>query len=103
MSDRHENALDALGFEWDEPKRKSNIEKHGIDFVDAIAIFAEAHVDVASKHSSEPRREATGKLGDRFITVVYTIRGDVIRVISARIARRHDRERYPALYARGDP
>ena len=103
MSDQFEIALDALSFEWDEPKRKSNIEKHDIDFVDAITIFAEAHVDVASKHSSEPRREATGKLGDRFITVVYTMRGDVTRVISARIARRHDRERYRALHPRGDP
>lgn len=103
MSDHNENSPEELRFAWDELKRRLNIQKHDIDFVDAIAIFAESRLDVASKHSSEPRREATGKLGDRFITVVYTMRGDAIRVISARSARRHDRERYRALYARGDP
>ncbi len=103
MSDQFENALDAMSFEWDEKKRKSNLEKHGIDFADAIEIFARAHVDVASNHPGEFRRESTGRLDDRIITVIYTRRGVAIRVISARIARRNERERYRALHARGDP
>ena len=32
-----------MHFEWDETKRETNIEKHGIDFIDAIAVFFDLH------------------------------------------------------------
>lgn len=102
MSDQRDNAPEATSFEWDEKKRNSNLEKHGIDFVDAIEIFLSAHVDVVSKHPGELRHEATGEVAGRIVTVVHTRRGDVIRLISARIARRNERERYRALHAGGD-
>lgn len=38
-----------MDFEWDEEKRLANIEKHGIDFVDAVAIFGNPHVTAPAK------------------------------------------------------
>jgi uncharacterized protein len=42
-----------MHFEWDEQKRITNLDKHGLDFVEASAIFETPHVVVPSAHSSE--------------------------------------------------
>ena len=83
-------------FEWDETKRLANIEKHHIDFVDAISIF---HQDVLTapderKAYAEQRHIAVGLMHGIEIVLVYTERGERIRVISARRANRHERENY---------
>lgn len=103
MRDQNETAVGASNFEWDENKRLSNIRKHAIDFVDAIEIFAGDHIDLESKLGNEPRRQATGKLGNRFVTVVYTVRTPKIRLISARPARDNERRTYRAVFTSGDP
>ncbi|MDR3373933.1 MAG: BrnT family toxin [Ancalomicrobiaceae bacterium] len=103
MSDQNNAPLDASSFEWDENKRKSNIEKHHIDFADATEIFYGLRVDLPAKHPSEIRRKATGLLDGHFVTVVYTRREGVVRIISARRARDNERRTYRALYDRGDP
>lgn len=83
-------------FEWDEHKRLSTLHKHGIDFIDAIEVFAEAHVVLQGKSEVEDRKIAIGRLGGISIAVVFTMRGDTIRIITARRARRNEREHYYA-------
>lgn len=86
-------------FEWDEQKRRSNLEKHGLDFFDVSAIFETPHVEVPSAYGGEEERAlAIGLLEGRTVTVVYTTRGDVIRVISFRRARHEERQKYKALH-----
>jgi hypothetical protein len=90
-----------LEFDWDEQKRKKNIEKHGIDFFDAAKIFWGNTVQKVSKqeyNDSEERILATGKIGDDILTVVYVRRGNIIRIISARKARDNERRKYQSIY-----
>ncbi|MCB5173712.1 BrnT family toxin [Microvirga lenta] len=85
-----------LNFDWDERKRRSNIEKHGIDFLDAIEVFGDP--DALSFRSraehEEDRYLIIGRCKGRVIAVIYTWRGETVRVISARMARREERQRY---------
>ncbi len=84
-----------MQFEWDEQKRLSNLVKHGLDFWDAWAVFESAHLVVPSTQGGEEARFlAIGTWEDRAVTVVYTLRGDAIRVISFRRARHEERRRY---------
>lgn len=75
-------------FDWDGDKRLSNIEKHGIDFDDVDHVFEdERSVNYPSSRDGEERFVLVGWLGNRLISVVHTLRGDTIRIISARAAR----------------
>ena len=85
-----------MQFEWDENKRKSNIEKHGIDFVDAVKIFDGFIIrrkDTRADYG-EDRYVTTGLLDNVEITVIYTPRNDKRRIISARRARVSERKEY---------
>jgi hypothetical protein len=83
-------------FEWDEEKRRRNIEKHGIDFIDAKEIWQDLVIEMPSgqPHHGEDRILAIGLCEGRCITVVYTWRGDNRRLISARKARTNERTYY---------
>lgn len=85
-------------FEWDEAKRRKNIEKHGIDFVDAALVLLDLTVDVPSGYAMEPRRKATGYWDGKLITVVYTLREGKTRIISARRAWANEQRAYRELY-----
>ncbi|MBF0474646.1 MAG: BrnT family toxin [Deltaproteobacteria bacterium] len=88
-----------MRFEWDERKRQSNIEKHGLDFLDVIAVFEAPHVVVPSIYGGDEERFlAIGIFEGRCVTVVYTIRTKVIRIISFRRARHEERQKYQKLY-----
>lgn len=84
------------GFEWDEAKRSVNIDKHGIDFRDAVGIFDEPHLTFPSVRGDEERQVTLGVLGTTVIALVWTDRDGTIRLISARAARRHERDIYHA-------
>ena len=91
-----------MRFAWDERKRLSNLEKHGLDFFDVSAIFEAPHIAVPSAHEGEEERFlAIGVFEGRFVTVVYTIRSEAIRIISFRRARHEERQKYQELYGRG--
>jgi uncharacterized DUF497 family protein len=83
-------------FEWDEHKRRANLSAHGIDFEDALGIWDAPVLEVpsAQTHHGEERFLAIGRLKDLMVTVVFTRRGENRRLISARIARRDEREEY---------
>ncbi len=80
--------------EWDEEKNEANRQKHCIDFMDALEVFEGLHLLIPSPRNEEERWLAIGMMGDVWITVVFTVRGSVCRIISARRARRNEREAY---------
>ena len=87
-----------MRFEWDERKRFSNPEKHGLDFLDVVAVFEAPHVEVPSTYPGKERRFlAIGTLEGRYVTVVCTIRGETIRIISFRRARHEERQTFEKL------
>lgn len=91
-----------MEFEWDEDKRRLNLEKHGIDFEDAIAIWEGDVVQSVSGQGqyAEERVLAFGLLAGRVICIVFTHRGERTRIISARRARHHEREDYQKAIVR---
>jgi uncharacterized protein len=88
-----------LRYEWDEQKRLTNQIKHGLDFYDVSSVFEYPHVIVPSAHGSEARFLSIGNFEGRFVTVVYTMRGERIRIISFRRARNAERDIYQKLYS----
>jgi len=91
-----------LEFEWDEVKRQTTLDKHGFDFIDAVKIFEGDVLRARSSFEGEERWIAIGLLNGIEIAVIYTIRGDIYRIITARRARQKERDLYDAHYpARG--
>ncbi|MEY2857466.1 MAG: hypothetical protein RLZZ74_1778 [Cyanobacteriota bacterium] len=86
----------SIEFEWDEQKRLSNLQKHGIDFIRACKIFDSFTVEFEDNRYdySEDRCVAVGETNGQILTVVYTYRGGGIRLISARQATRYERNLY---------
>jgi uncharacterized DUF497 family protein len=80
--------------EWNEEKAASNRRKHGIDFDEAIEIFYGTSLLRRSDRNDEERWLAIGESEGRVVTVVFTWRGDTLRIISARRARRNERRAY---------
>ena len=88
--------FDELAFEWDEGKERENIRIRGISFKDAADAFfdyrrMERHDDDSS--DMEDRWQTMGFVDD-VLFVVYTERGDAIRIISARVAEPFERRIY---------
>jgi uncharacterized DUF497 family protein len=88
-----------MDFEWDEAKRHSNLEKHGIDFRDARAVFdGRPYVTIASARGSEHRSLTLAMLAARLIAVAWTWRSESIRIISVRSARDAEKRQYRQLH-----
>jgi uncharacterized protein len=85
-----------MDFEWDEAKQKSNRRKHRIDFATAAKVFLDPHLIEFDETdaSGEARYNAIGLVDGRMLFVTYTMRGDVIRIISARGAEPHEKRKY---------
>jgi uncharacterized protein len=82
-------------FEFDPSKSESNLEKHGIDFVDAQAIWRDSDfIEVQAKSGDEPRSLVLGMVGGKHWSAIITYRSEVIRIISVR----RSRESEVALY-----
>jgi len=81
-----------MEFEWDETKRRRNLEKHGVYFAYALEFaWEDALVIVDDRFPyGEERRIALGSFRGRVHVVVHTVRGNVTRIISFR--RANDRE-----------
>jgi uncharacterized DUF497 family protein len=80
--------------EWDEAKAASNRRKHGIDFDDAVEVFYGPCLLLRSDRDMEERWLAIGESEERTVAVAFTWRGDTLRIISARHARRNERRTY---------
>ena len=84
-----------MHFEWDSDKAASNLAKHGFSFEFAIGIWAGDHIVLQrSAYKAAARWIALGMVGDVVLAVVFTRRGDVTRIISARAASRRERRRF---------
>ena len=90
-----------IRFEWHEAKNRSNNIKHGIDFETAQLVFDDPHCIsfVERVSDGEERWHAIGSIENIIvIVVVHTYReeasDEVIRIISARRATRHERNLY---------
>ena len=81
-------------FQCDNAKRKANLEKHGIDFADAARIFQEPFLVRPSPRSEEERFVAIGNVDGHVIAVIFTVRGHTCRLISARRARKNEKDIY---------
>ena len=91
-----------MEFEWDDEKNNRNIEKHGIDFADAVAIFDNPILEFEDdrKDYGEKRFFGIGIIKDLEISVAYTKRKNNIRMISARRARKDERQKYRSLFSK---
>jgi uncharacterized DUF497 family protein len=85
-------------FEWDERKRLYALDDRGIDFRDAAAALLKPHLEARSDRYEEIRSLAICEATKRIIAVVYTVREERCRIISARPARRYEREKYHEIF-----
>ena len=77
-----------MEFEFDHAKSESNRAKHGIDFVDVQALWADPDLlEIPGRVSDESRYIVIGRLGDKHWSCVITYREGRMRIISARRAR----------------
>ena len=87
-----------LSFEWDSRKARSNKKKHGITFEEASTVFGDILSITIDDHGhsvGEDRFVTVGtSVNDRLIVVVHTEHDDIIRIVSARKAARHERKQY---------
>jgi uncharacterized protein len=86
-------------YEWDERKRIGNLEKHGLDFADAWKVFeASVKVTLPVPHteSGEVRWMDVAEIAGVVLVLVYTMRGDSVRNISFRNAKRKERRIFDA-------
>lgn len=75
-------------FEFDPKKSESNLKKHGIDFVDAQALWQDTDfVEIMAKSDDEPRALVIGKISGKHWSAIITHRKDKIRMISVRRSR----------------
>ena len=82
-------------FEYDQNISVANEAKHGINFEQAQEIWNDpGAIKIKESIQSEKRDLAKGKIGDKFWTVVWTLRGQNIRIISVRRARRKEIKSY---------
>jgi len=84
-----------MDFEYDPIKSASNLLKHGIDFDQAQVLWDDPWVLEAPARTSDEQRFLTiGKIEDKHWAVIWTPRGDAVRIISARRARKEEIDHY---------
>jgi hypothetical protein len=84
-------------FVWDEAKRESNLRKHGLDFRDAHLVYENPDKCTYDSSREGERRWmdiAFAVVKGRLLALVYTERGEDVRVISFRPASREERKQY---------
>lgn len=82
-------------FEYDDEKSTLNLNKHGIDFVLAQALWNDPDlIEVQAKSEDEPRFLVIGSIENKHWSAVITYRSNTIRIISVRRSRRSEVEVY---------
>jgi hypothetical protein len=75
-------------FEYDDKKSQANLNKHGIDFNSAQALWDDPYlIEIPAKTLDEPRFLVIGRIGEKHWSAVITPRNDNIRIISVRRSR----------------
>ena len=85
-----------MDFEWDTAKERANRKKHGVDFRTAAKVFLDPFVIEFDDPGTagEMRFNAIGLVDGRMLFVTYTLKGEVVRMISSRGAEPHEKRRY---------
>jgi hypothetical protein len=87
------------GFQWDEANTAKSWLRHDVAWTECEQVFFNLPLIVAP---DEPRYYALGRTnGGRFLFVVFTLRGSLIRVISARAMSRRERKEYEHAEKKG--
>lgn len=80
-----------VDFEFDERKSNSNLEKHGINFVDAQALWSDPDLlEIRAHTDDEPRFLVIGIINSKHWSAVITYRAETIRLISVRRSREEE-------------
>jgi uncharacterized protein len=86
-----------MGVEWDPNKAATNFQKHGVRFSDAEAVLFDPNALSFEDTTAQGEQRFIAIGMDhlwRLLVVVYTDRGNSIRLISARSATRFERQKY---------
>lgn len=89
--------MDDGQFQWDDRKAAANLAKHNISFEMARDAFRDPFAldwSDETQDPTEPRFSLLGMVEGRLLFVGYTVRGDCIRIITARRAEPFERRRY---------
>jgi uncharacterized DUF497 family protein len=83
-------------YEWDKTKSQANLEKHGLTFEDAEAVFEGNVITVADqrKDYGEPRFASLGTLCERIVFIAHTARAGKVCIISMRKANEREQKIY---------
>lgn len=77
-----------IKFEYDDKKSQANLNKHGIDFNSAQALWDDPYlIEIPAKTLDEPRFLVVGRIGQKHWSAVITPRNGNIRIISIRRSR----------------
>ena len=84
-----------MEFEFDPKKSEGNKRKHGIDFVEAQALWEDIdRLQVPARTQGEPRFMLIGMIGGKHWSAIFTPRGEKIRIISVRRSRTEEVHAY---------
>jgi len=92
-------------FEWDEAKSRRNLRERGFDFEFAARISEGDLLEHEDRRRDyrERRRVSIGEIDGEVFAIVYTWRGANRRIISARRARRGERDAYRQAFGQANP
>jgi uncharacterized DUF497 family protein len=82
---------------WDEIKRQANLDKHGLDFIDAVMVLESPYrLDVENVRGSEERTQSFAYVFDvlAVLTVVHVAREEALLIVSFRPASEEERSAY---------
>jgi uncharacterized protein len=85
-----------MNFDWDEAKRKTNLNKHGLDFADANLVFSGATLTFADDRFDyeEDRFITLGMVRGEVVVVAHMERDESVRIISMRKATKNEQKLY---------
>jgi len=84
-----------VNVEFDPDKSATNLMKHGIDFLEAQALWEDAdRLIVPARTQGEARYMLVGKMGQKHWSAIFTYRGEAVRIISVRRARKEEVDAY---------
>lgn len=87
-----------MTFEWDNDKAHRNVRKHGVSFDEAATAFGDplsVTIDDPDHSIDEQRLLLLGQtLNGKLLVIAHLDDGETIRIISARMANRHERRQY---------
>jgi uncharacterized DUF497 family protein len=86
-----------MPFEFDPEKSAANRTRHGIDFIEAQAVWADVdRLEIPARSLDEPRYQVIGRIGEQTWSAFVTYRNEKIRIISVRRARTDEETQYLA-------